>query len=573
MGWVHRRRDHGGLVFIDLRDRFGLTQVVFSPERDARSHRRAQELRDEDVLAVRGRVERRPSGSENLDLATGAIEVYAVELRLLNVSDTPPFSLDEKECREVAEGMRLKYRYLDLRRASLTRNIVLRSRVAKMVRDFLDARGFLEIETPILTKSTPEGARDYLVPSRVSPGRFYALPQSPQLFKQILMVAGYDRYYQIVRCFRDEDLRADRQPEFTQIDLEMSFIDREELFALMEEMIAGVFRAVLGVEVPRPFPRMTYAEAMRRFGVDRPDTRFGLELCDLTGLLRRTNAKVFLDAAAQGGIIKGLVVPGGCGMSRKDLDDLTEFVKGFGARGLAWFKRTGEGWQSPLAKFISDDVKAEVQEEIRFGADDLLLVVADKAGVANDCLSRLRLHLGEKLGLIPEGRHDILWVVDFPMFERDQEAGRFAAVHHPFTSPMEEDLSLLASDPDRVRALAYDMVLNGSEIGGGSVRIHRAEVQQRVFSLLAIGPEEAREKFGFLLDALRFGAPPHGGMAFGLDRIMMILTGSPSIRDVIAFPKTQKAADLMSEAPGEVDPAQLAELGIRLRRESAKENA
>ncbi len=570
MGWVHRRRDHGGLVFIDLRDRFGLTQVVFSPERDARAHERAQGLRDEDVLAVRGRVERRPAGSENPDLPTGAIEVYALELRLLNVSDTPPFSIDEKESREVAEGVRLKYRYLDLRRASLTRNMVLRSRVAKTVRDFLDGHGFLEIETPILTKSTPEGARDYLVPSRVSPGCFYALPQSPQLFKQILMVAGYDRYFQIVRCFRDEDLRADRQPEFTQIDLEMSFIDVEELFGLMEEMIGGVFRSALGVEVARPFPRMTYAEAMERYGTDRPDTRFGLELSDLTGLLRCTDAKVFADVAAQGGIIKGLAVPGGGGMSRKELDDLTEFVKGFGAKGLAWFKRTTDGWQSPLAKFISDDVKAEVQQAARFGPEDLLLVVADRAKVADDCLSRLRLHLGEKLGLIPEGRHHFLWVVDFPMFERDEEAGRFAAMHHPFTAPVDEDIPLLASDPGKVRARAYDMVLNGNEIGGGSVRIHRADVQQQVFSLLAISPGEARAKFGFLLDALRFGAPPHGGLAFGLDRIMMILTGSSSIRDVIAFPKTQKAADLMCEAPGEVDPAQLAELGIRLRRESER---
>ncbi len=573
MGWVHRRRDHGGLVFIDLRDRFGLTQIAFSPDVAPAVHARAQDLRAEDVLAVRGKVTSRPAGSENPDLPTGGVEIYVEELRVLNVSAPPPFSLDERESRDVAENVRLKYRFLDLRRAPLTRNLVLRSKVAKEVRDYLDQNGFLEIETPILTKSTPEGARDYLVPSRVSPGKFYALPQSPQIFKQILMVSGYDRYYQIVRCFRDEDLRADRQPEFTQIDIEVSFINREEFFSVMEGLAARMFKTALGIDIPRPFPRMTYAEAMDRFGVDRPDTRFGLELRDLTALLGKTEAKVFSETAAAGGVIKGLAVPRGGEMSRKELDDLTEFVKGFGAKGLAWFKRTPEGWQSPLAKFLPDAVKAQVEAAAGFGPGDLLLVMADQPRLVNDCLSRLRLHLGEKLSLIPAGRYDFLWVVDFPMFDWDPEAQRHVAMHHPFTSPMEEDFHLLATDPGQVRARAYDMVLNGTEIGGGSIRIHRQDIQEQVFSLLKIAPQEARLKFGYLLDALSFGAPPHGGMAFGLDRVMMILTGAPSIRDVIAFPKTQKAADLMSDAPSEVDPAQLAELGIRLRGEKGKERA
>ena len=566
MGWVLRRRDHGGLIFVDLRDRWGLTQVVFNPEHDVVSHSRAEDLRSEYVIAVKGEVIPRPEGMENPDLPTGKVEVMVHELRVLNDSLTPPFSLDEREGMEVAENVRLKYRYLDLRRDNLRDNMVLRSKVSKRVRDFFYGDDFLEIETPFLTKSTPEGARDYLVPSRVHNGLMYALPQSPQLFKQLLMVSGYDRYFQIVHCFRDEDLRADRQPEFTQIDVEMSFITEDGLFDVMERMMADLLAFALDVQVSMPFPRLPYGEVMERFGVDRPDTRFEMELLDLTELLGRTEARVFADTFEGGGIIKAFNVKGGGDMSRKELDELTDHAAIYGARGVAWFKSNPDGWQSPLAKFIGNDVRGEIGAKASFKQGDLLLVIAGEASMVNESLGQLRLHVAQKLDLIPEGRFDFLWVVDFPLFEYDKEEGRYYSMHHPFTSPKEEDLALLESDPGKVRARAYDMVLNGSEIGGGSIRIHSKGIQSRIFELLNIGPEEAREKFGFLLDALQYGAPPHGGIAFGLDRIIMLLTGAGSIRDVIPFPKTQKATCLLTDAPSPVDPAQLAELGLRLRK-------
>jgi aspartyl-tRNA synthetase len=564
MGWVLRRRDHGGLIFVDLRDRWGITQVVFNPDRDTASHSKAEGLRTEYVIAVRGEVFPRPDGMQNPDLSTGDIEIIVDELKVLNTSLTPPFTIDDREGKEVAENVRLKYRYLDLRSESLKENIILRSLVSKTVRDFFYREGFLEIETPFLTKSTPEGARDYLVPSRIHQGFMYALPQSPQLFKQLLMISGFDRYFQVVHCFRDEDLRADRQPEFTQIDVEMSFVDEAGIFTVMEKMIAEIFRSAKGLEVKTPFPQLTYEEALGRFGLDRPDTRFGMELVDLTGILGKTEARVFSETVGGGGIIKGLTVRNGSGMSRKELDDLTKYAGIYGAKGLAWFKSNPDGWQSPLAKFIGEDVRREVESAASFTSGDILLVVAGHSSMVNESLGQLRIHLGESLGLIPEDSYNFLWIVDFPLFEFDDEEGRYVSMHHPFTAPAEEDIELLERDPSCVRARAYDMVLNGSEIGGGSIRIHSQNVQNRVFELLKISAEEGREKFGFLLDALQYGAPPHGGIAFGLDRIMMLLSGAGSIRDVIPFPKTQKATCLLTEAPSTVDPAQLAELGLRL---------
>ncbi|MEE8546562.1 MAG: aspartate--tRNA ligase [bacterium] len=566
MGWVHRRRDHGGLIFVDLRDRWGLTQVVFNPERNNLSHGKAEGLRSEYVIAVEGEVIPRPEGMVNQDMHTGEIEVIVDEIRLLNTSLTPPFSIDERESVDVAEAVRLKYRYLDLRRETLMGNMILRSEVSKNVRDFLYGEGFLEIETPFLTKSTPEGARDYLVPSRINPGRMFALPQSPQLFKQILMISGYDRYFQIVHCFRDEDLRADRQPEFTQIDVEIAFVTADMLFEVMERMMVGIFKVALDVDVKPPFPRLTYKDAVARYGLDRPDTRFEMELVDLSDTLGRTEAKIFSKTVDGGGKIKGITVKGGAGMSRKDLDVLTEYVAIYGAKGLAWFKSSPDGWQSPLAKFIDDDAKNEVSQVAGFEAGDLLLVIAGESGMVNESLGQLRVHLARQLDLIPTDRYNFCWIVDFPLFEYDSDEERFVSMHHPFTSPLEEDIPLLESDPGSVRARAYDLVLNGSEIGGGSIRIHTEDVQSRVFELLKIGPEEATEKFGFLLEALQYGAPPHGGIAFGLDRIIMILTDADSIRDVIPFPKTQKTLCLMTGAPNQVDQQQLTELGLRLKK-------
>ena len=564
MGWVQRRRDHGGLIFIDLRDREGIVQLALDPDRDLPSHQKGEQVRNEYVLAALGKVSPRPEGTVNPKMKTGEVEIEISKLLILNRSETPPFMLDEFT--EVAENIRLKYRYLDLRRPVLQRNMRMRHLVAKTVRNYFDQQGFIEIETPVLTKSTPEGARDYLVPSRVNTGNFYALPQSPQLFKQLLMVSGFDRYFQIVKCFRDEDLRADRQPEFTQIDCEMSFVTRNQVMDIMEGMIAEVFQAARGIELPLPMPRLTYAEALDRFGVDNPDLRFGMELIDITAQVADSQFKVFASVAAEGGTDQSdLNVKGGATFSRKDLDGFTDFVKIYGAKGLAWVKVKEGEWQSPIAKFFTAEELVAMNQKLDAEVGDLLLFMADTPGIANEALGRLRGHLGQKLGLTSKDDFNFVWVTDFPLLEWDGEQRRHVAVHHPFTAPLEEDIPLLDTDPGQARAQAYDLVLNGSEIGGGSIRIHDQSVQSRMFELLGIGEEEAQEKFGFLLDALIYGAPPHGGIAFGLDRLMMILTGSDSIRDVIAFPKTQKATCLLSDAPNQVDDKQLQELGVRLR--------
>jgi aspartyl-tRNA synthetase len=563
MGWVNRRRDLGGLVFIDLRDRAGIVQIVFNPEINRQAHEKASALRSEYVIAIRGKVARRPAGTENPDLKTGGLEVLAEELAILSESNPPPFLIDEDG--EVAENLRLKYRYLDLRRPKMQRNLILRDRAARSIRDYLHGQGFLEIETPFLTKSTPEGARDYLVPSRVNPGQFYALPQSPQLFKQLLMISGFDRYFQIVKCFRDEDLRADRQPEFTQIDIEMSFIDREDIYRTMEGMMKVLFQDTLGLELATPFPRLTYEESMSKYGADNPDIRFGLELTDVSSVLKNSEFKVFAETLQRRGIVKALKVKGD--LSRKDLDDLDEFARGLGAKGLAWVRVGPEGWPAlsgPVAKFFSEEERSAFRQTLQPGPGDILLFMADSPKVVNDVMGRLRLHLGRKLGLIPEGVFRFVWITDFPLLEYDEVEGRFTAKHHPFTSPLDEDLELLSSDPEKARAKAYDLVLNGSEVGGGSLRIYRREVQSLLFEKLGIGPEEAKEKFGFLLEAFEYGPPPHGGIAFGFDRLVMILAGGESIRDVIAFPKTQKATDLLTEAPSAVDSRQLAELSLRV---------
>lgn len=561
MGWVQRRRDHGGLIFVDLRDRTGIVQLVFNPETAGSVHDTAHELRNEFVITAKGIVQRRPAGTENPGLKTGEVEISVQELKILNDSAPLPFMIEDDT--DVAEMTRLKYRYLDLRRASLQKKLMLRHKVAMATRNYLSENGFLEVETPVLTKSTPEGARDYLVPSRLNPGQFYALPQSPQLFKQILMISGFDRYFQIVKCFRDEDLRADRQPEFTQIDAEMSFVDKEDVMVMMEGLIKRVFKEA-GVDVNPPFPRLTYAEAVGRFGVDNPDTRFGLELKDLTKTLAGSGFKVFADAAAKKGVIKAICVKGGASFSRKDLDDLTEVAASFGAKGLAWVKITEEGWQSPIAKFLTDAEKEAIAKITEAGKGDLLLFAADKPSIANTVLGRLRTNIGGRLNLIPKEGFNFVWVTEFPMFEYDEAEKRHVAVHHPFTSPMDEDIEKLETNPLEVRAKAYDLVLNGSEIGGGSIRIHRSDVQSKVFGMLGISKEEADARFGFLLEALKFGTPPHGGIAFGLDRVMAIMTGSDSIRDVIAFPKTQKATDIMCDAPSPVDQKQLDEIFIRV---------
>ncbi|PIU84376.1 MAG: aspartate--tRNA ligase [Deltaproteobacteria bacterium CG06_land_8_20_14_3_00_44_19] len=562
MGWVQRRRDHGGLIFVDLRDRYGITQVVFNPDVDRDSHEKAALLRSEYVIAIKGNVSKRPEGTKNPNLATGEIEVLVKGLKVLNEAKTPPFPIEEDV--DVAEDTRLKYRYMDLRRRRLQRNLILRNKAAKIIRDCLYNEAFLEIETPFLTKSTPEGARDYLVPSRVNPGNFYALPQSPQLFKQLLMIAGYDRYFQIVKCFRDEDLRADRQPEFTQIDMELSFIDREDIFRIVEGMMALVFREVLNVDIKTPFKRLTYDDALERYGVDNPDTRFGLELKDVSDILEKSEFKVFADAVKQGGVVKAVNAKGCSGFSRKDLDNLVDLARVYGARGLAWLKYESGTWQSPIAKFLNDSDKTALYERMNLSEGDMLLLVADQAKVANGALGRLRLNIAERLGIIKQDTFDFTWIVDFPLLEYDQDEMRYTAMHHPFTAPIDEDVPKLKTEPDRVRAKAYDLVLNGSEIGGGSLRIYQRELQSAMFEVLKIGEEEAMAKFGFLLDALTYGAPPHGGMAIGFDRLIMILAGAESIRDVIAFPKTQKATCLMTDAPSKVDSKQLAELSLRL---------
>lgn len=566
MGWVQFRRDHGGLIFIDMRDREGLTQVVFSPERNHDVHERAHALRTEYVLAIKGEVRARPEGMANSNMVTGEIEVVVDEYKLLNTSETPPFSIEDRV--EVGENLRLKYRFLDLRRPSLAKNFIIRNKAAQSARRFLDNLGFLEIETPVLTKSTPEGARDFLVPSRVNQGQFYALPQSPQLFKQMLMVSGMDRYFQIVKCFRDEDLRADRQPEFTQIDIEMSFTDEAQIQDMAEGLVKTMFRETIGVELPETLPRMTFAEAIRDYGLDKPDVRFDLKLQEATDIFRGGGFKVFANAE----LVKVLRVPGGGVLSRKEIDDFTKYVEIYGSKGLAWIKVKENGeWQSPIVKFFSDEEKARLAELTQIQPGDILFFQAGPADIANTALGYLRVKLGERFELIDHSQYAALWITDFPLLEWDPEAKRWVARHHPFTSAQPGQLDTLDSNPGEALARAYDLVINGNEVGGGSIRIHTPEQQEKMFAALGIDDQEAREKFGFLMDALKFGAPPHGGIAFGLDRLVMLLTGAKSIRDVIAFPKTQKATCLMTEAPGEVSNAQLRDLGIRLREKKKEE--
>ncbi len=572
-GWVHHRRDHGGVIFIDLRDREGVIQVVFDPDAEE-AFAIAERVRSEYVLRVTGKVRARPEGTENPDLPTGAVELLGRQLEILNAAETPPFQVDVEDD-EVSEELRLRYRYLDLRRPQMLERLKLRSEVVRVLRNFLDDNGFMDIETPMLTRATPEGARDYLVPSRTHPGSFFALPQSPQLFKQLLMMSGLERYYQIVRCFRDEDLRADRQPEFTQLDIETSFMDEEQIMAMMEGMMRQLFRRVLAVELPDPFPRMTYAEAMQRFGSDKPDLRIPLELVDVADLLVDVEFKVFSGPANDpAGRVAALRLPKGGRLTRKEIDDYTKFVGIYGARGLAYIKvnepeKGREGLQSPILKFLPDAAIDGILRRTGAAAGDLIFFGADKASVVNESLGALRVRLGHDGGLLEEGWRP-LWVVDFPMFEWDDKERRWFSLHHPFTSPKEEHIDLLERDPAACHSRAYDMVLNGTELGGGSMRIYRADVQERVFRALGIDEQEARDKFGFLLEALKYGCPPHGGVAFGLDRLVMLMAGAPSIRDVMAFPKTQSAACLLTQAPSPVSDTQLRELGIRLRRPPEK---
>jgi aspartyl-tRNA synthetase len=573
-GWVFRRRDHGGLIFIDLRDRSGILQIVFSPDVSGDAHELAHDLRSEYVISVSGEIRKRPSGTENPSMLTGTVEMYANKLEVLNESSPLPFTIEDAA--DASETLRLKHRYLDLRRPEMQRNLIIRHKVTKVIRDYLDEKGFLEIETPILTKSTPEGARDYLVPSRLNPGHFYALPQSPQLFKQILMVSGLEKYFQIVKCFRDEDLRADRQPEFTQVDLEISFADRNDIMEVIEGMMKRLLKDVLDVELEMPFESLSFHESMERFGTDKPDLRFGLELKEMADLSEKGSFKVFLDTINSGGRVKAINGKGMANLSRKEMDALTEEAVAFGAKGLAWIK-VKNGFESPIAKFFPEQILIQMAQRLDTEEGDLMLFVADKEIVVHDVLGRMRNEIGKRLNLIQPG-YKFVWITDFPLLEWNAEENRFEAMHHPFTSPMDEDiekmLSVNISSPElltshfslltSIRSKAYDIVLNGYEIGGGSIRIHRRDLQKKMFEILRISEEEARVKFGFLLDALEYGAPPHGGIALGLDRLVMIMVGATSIRDVIAFPKTQKAFCLMSGTPSAVDPKQLRELYIKL---------
>jgi aspartyl-tRNA synthetase len=561
MGWAHRRRDHGGVIFVDLRDREGIVQVVFNPDAGESVHGEAHKIRSEYVLAVKGKVRKRPEGMDNPALKTGQIEVIVSDLEIMNDSKTPPFSFDDEE---ISENVRLKYRYLDLRRPAIQQNLFLRSRLAASTRHYFEQNGFIEVETPFLGKSTPEGARDYLVPSRINKGTFYALPQSPQIFKQLLMVSGFDRYYQIVKCFRDEDLRADRQPEFTQIDVEMSFITEEDIMQVMEGLMAKIFKDCLGREIQLPLPRLTYAQAISRYGKDNPDVRFGMELVDLTSIVKDSGFKLFVEVAASGGIVKALKVEQASSLSRKDLDGLKDYVAVYGAKGLAWAKVNAADWTSPIFKFLKPEEVEGIAKAMNSKEGDIIFFVADTPRVVNDSLGNLRIHLARKLNLIDPEALAFTWITEFPLMEYSESEKRFVSTHHPFTSPFLEDLPLLPTNPGKVRARAYDLVLNGSEIGGGSIRIHRKDVQAQAFSALGLSDEDARSKFGFLLEALEFGAPPHGGLAFGLDRLTMIMTRAESIRDVIAFPKTQKASDLMSDAPSKVSIEQLMELSLKI---------
>ncbi|OXT06020.1 aspartate--tRNA ligase [Thermoanaerobacterium thermosaccharolyticum] len=563
MGWVQRRRDLGGLIFLELRDRTGLIQIVCSEQLSKEAFDKAQHVRNEYVLAAAGEVVRRSDENINPNLETGNIEIYVSELKILSKAETPPFMVEDRN--NVSESVRLKYRYLDLRRPSMQKILMTRYRITRIVRDFLDKNGFIDIETPLLIKSTPEGARDYLVPSRVQPGKFFALPQSPQIFKQLLMISGFDRYYQIAKCLRDEDLRADRQPEFTQIDMEMSFVEEDDVIALNEKMIARIFKEILDIDLEVPFKRISWQEAMNRFGSDKPDMRFGMELKDLSSIFADSDFKVFKDAVQNGGSVRGINVKGAASMPRRQLDELVEYVKTYKAKGLVWIQMLDDGPRSQISKFLKDDEMTQVVNVMEAEKGDLILIVADKNNmVVYDALGHLRLEMGKRYNLIDESKYEFLWVVDFPLLEYSEEEKRFVAMHHPFTAPKDEDIEMLDKDPGRVRAKAYDIVLNGLEIGGGSIRIHDTELQKKMFKVLGFTDEDAEARFGFLLNAFKYGAPPHGGIAYGLDRLTMILAGTDNIRDVIAFPKTQNACDLMSDAPSEVSKEQLDELHIKV---------